>query len=260
MKMTKIAALSAGLLASGIAMAGPVMWVGDSSGKLGTVDVVTGNVNVIGSMGATMTDIAFDPNGNLYGITFGALYSINKANAQSTLIGNLGTSLNSLVFDSNGNLFAANSALYSVNTNTGSASLLGNGGASYSSSGDLAFVGGALYLSSAGSNDKLVSLNTSTGFASNVGSIGYGSVYGMATNDNVHLYGMSGTNVITINTTTGAGQFAVNYGGQGLGTAWGTAFVSEANPVPEPETYAMMLAGLGLLGFMARRKKINALK
>lgn len=26
------------------------------------------------------------------------------------------------------------------------------------------------------------------------------------------------------------------------------------NAVPEPETYAMMLAGLGLLGFMARRK------
>lgn len=26
-------------------------------------------------------------------------------------------------------------------------------------------------------------------------------------------------------------------------------------PVPEPETYAMMFAGLGLLGFMARRKK-----
>lgn len=29
-------------------------------------------------------------------------------------------------------------------------------------------------------------------------------------------------------------------------------------PVPEPETYAMMLAGLGMLGFMARRRKSKA--
>lgn len=29
-------------------------------------------------------------------------------------------------------------------------------------------------------------------------------------------------------------------------------------PIPEPETYAMMLAGLGLMGFMARRRKLRA--
>jgi len=29
------------------------------------------------------------------------------------------------------------------------------------------------------------------------------------------------------------------------------------SPVPEPETYGMMLAGLGLMGFMVRRKKIT---
>lgn len=31
-----------------------------------------------------------------------------------------------------------------------------------------------------------------------------------------------------------------------------------AVPIPEPETYAMLLAGLGLLGFVARRSKQNA--
>jgi DNA-binding beta-propeller fold protein YncE len=31
-------------------------------------------------------------------------------------------------------------------------------------------------------------------------------------------------------------------------------------PVPEPETYAMLLAGLGLVGFMARRKSLNGKK
>ena len=34
----------------------------------------------------------------------------------------------------------------------------------------------------------------------------------------------------------------------------GVKFV--ATPVPEPETYGMMLAGLGLMGFVARRRKI----
>ena len=31
---------------------------------------------------------------------------------------------------------------------------------------------------------------------------------------------------------------------------------SAANPIPEPETYAMLLSGLGLLGFVARRKQV----
>jgi len=32
-------------------------------------------------------------------------------------------------------------------------------------------------------------------------------------------------------------------------------FVTATTPVPEPETYAMLLAGLGMMGFVARRRK-----
>lgn len=49
-------------------------------------------------------------------------------------------------------------------------------------------------------------------------------------------------------------QFALHV--QGLTPAeGGSAWYTNTSPVPEPETYAMMLSGLGLLGFIARRKK-----
>lgn len=46
-----------------------------------------------------------------------------------------------------------------------------------------------------------------------------------------------------------------NGGGQGLGDeGWGIASAT-VTAVPEPETYAMLLAGLGLMGVIARRRK-----
>ena len=41
----------------------------------------------------------------------------------------------------------------------------------------------------------------------------------------------------------------------GTGTIDGTVRAFLLSPVPEPETYALMLAGLGLLGGIARRRK-----
>ena len=49
-----------------------------------------------------------------------------------------------------------------------------------------------------------------------------------------------------------------NDSGQGYGDNGGgltVGIIEAASPIPEPETYAMLLAGLGLLGFIARRRK-----
>jgi hypothetical protein len=60
----------------------------------------------------------------------------------------------------------------------------------------------------------------------------------------------------TTGLTAGSYYIAVNGVVQGAG---GGTYTSNVNlalaPVPEAETYAMMVAGLGLLGFMARRRK-----
>jgi hypothetical protein len=52
---------------------------------------------------------------------------------------------------------------------------------------------------------------------------------------------------VGIRSLTYQGLFVVNDGLQ--------ANSASVAPIPEPEIYAMMLAGLGVLGFVAKRKK-----
>lgn len=66
----------------------------------------------------------------------------------------------------------------------------------------------------------------------------------------VDVWTISGSNLT-------AGNYYLQVSGNLVGNtaaAFGGA-ISMAAPVPEPETYGMMLAGLGVLGFMARRRK-----
>jgi len=68
-----------------------------SGNSLLTINPTTGLVTVIGSFGgtATMTDLAFDSSGNLYGISSSGganLYSINLASGLATKVGSSGLS------------------------------------------------------------------------------------------------------------------------------------------------------------------------
>jgi hypothetical protein len=242
--------LAATLLSATTALAGPIMYVHDGGGNLGTVDVATGAATVIGNMGVVMTDIAFDPLGNLYGISFDNLYSINSSTAAASLIG--ATSIaggNALVFGADGTLYGAGFAttnLFTINPLTGASSVVGNMG--FASGGDLAFNTGDFYLASSGA--QLIRVNPTTGAGALVGAFGVAGVFGLATGDDGVLYAVAGTNVYTVNTATGAATNPVNFGGQGLGVAFGQSFVAETQ-VPEPAL--ILLLGGGVAAALRRR-------
>lgn len=256
-RLHSLAAAAALALSAGIAQAGPLLYLSTTGNQLGTVDSTTGTVSLIGSTGTFLTDIAFDSSGQLWGISFGELYKVNKDTGASTLVGSLGSvsgTANALVFGADGTLYMAGNTLYTVNTATGAATSIGAIG--YQSAGDLAFVGGNLYMAALGtSDDILVEINTSTGAGSLVGSIGTPSVFGLATPDNVNLFGVAGTNLLSINTTTGAGTVVAGFTPSGvlLGNAAGSAFFAEAGAVPVPATYG--LVALGLFAAAATRRR-----
>ncbi len=251
-----------GALVAGGASAAPIMHVHDSSGMLATVDVTTGTVSTIGNMGVVMTDIAFDPSGNLFGISFSNLYSINAATGSATNIGSHGIAGgNALVFGADGMLYgagASTNSLFAINSMTGAGTSLGNMG--FASGGDLAFNGGNLYLAS--NANQLVRINLgSIGDTAAVGDFGASSVFGLATGNNGLLYAVAGTTIYAVDTVTGSATSPVSFAAQGLGQAFGQAFYTEAGAgsggtVPEPGS--MALIGLAFAGLAAARRRQSA--
>jgi len=210
---------------------GQDIYVVDSSGNLGTVDVSTCAAKVIGNMGVVLTDIAFATNGDLYGLSYTDFYRIDPDTAAVTLIGSHGINGgNALKFATNGTLYAAGNAstlLYTINPSTGVASPVGNIG--FASAGDLAFNSGQLFMTS--TDNQLIQIDlTNSAAGTAVGPLGFVNVFGLATGDNGALYGVSGTQLLSVNISTAVGTLVCDYTGQGLGPAYGAAFITEAVP------------------------------
>ncbi len=135
-----------------------------------------------------------------------------------------------------------------MNTSTGAGTSLGNIG--FFSGGDLAFNGGNLFMSS--TTNQLIKIDlTPVVSGTAVGPFGFTDVFGLATGQDGVLYGVSGTQILSINTNTGAGTPVLNYASSGLVQAFGaSAFV-----VPEPSTLALFcVCGPGLLAWTWRRR------
>ncbi len=234
--------------------AAPTLWVSTGSAGLATVDVATGATTFVGGTGFSLTDIAFSPSGDLYGISFTNLYKVNSSTGATSLVGSLGSvsgNANALVFGADGTLYMAGSSLYSVNTMTGAASAIGSIG--YQSGGDLAFIGSTLYMAS--NTNQLVEVDVSTGGGTLIGSLGVASMFGLATPDNVSLYGVADQSVYLVDTSSGAATFQSTFAPTLTGGAFGLAFLSEAGggtSVPEPGTLALL--SLALFGIAAIRK------
>jgi opacity protein-like surface antigen len=72
------------------------------------------------------------------------------------------------------------------------------------------------------------------------------------------LFTYDGNNTTNFSMDLPAGDYVIKVTGNANGSHGGTyGFAMQLAPIPEPETYAMLLAGLGLVGFAARRRSEN---
>ncbi|KQW41240.1 MULTISPECIES: FxDxF family PEP-CTERM protein [unclassified Roseateles] len=96
----------------------------------------------------------------------------------------------------------------------------------------------------------VLSFGTIVGGAYSLYSAGGDGMIGGGDDVGIGAWTFGGTNSVSL----GAGSYYYSVLGGAAGTA-SYAIASAATPVPEPETYALLGAGLGIIGFVASRRR-----
>ncbi len=188
-----------------------------------------------GAENELMTDIAVDKDGNLVGVSFGALYAIDKDSAACTFLANLsGQSFNGLtylpagVLDPNAETLVGtglNGGVYRIDPTTGVSQHIGDYGGQIVSSGDIVSVEGfgtVATVKDGGEMDYLARIDPITGQASIIGPTGYADIWGIGFWKN-KVFGFVATNqFVLIDVTTGVATYVStgpeNWAGAGVTT------------------------------------------
>ncbi len=243
-----------------------------SGSQVGEIDTATGAFTPLNTAGPSFTDIALRESGEVYGNTFNSLYLVDLDTNTNTFIGNFNISggINALGFSNSDILYGTTieGGFYSIDVNSGSGSLISNI-PGFSSAGDIVFNPDSnefLATSTSPSNSTLFSIALD-GTATQIGSIGFGNVYGIFFEDQT-LYGYTGNNQqIIIDLDTGLGTFDSSVTGIsgsifGAGSLPSTGPTDPSNPnppnpnptsTPEPASILSLLS-LGILGGVSRLK------
>lgn len=124
-----------------------VIYISDEQSKLYTLNISNCNYSFITNINIQVTDISFNPDGNLYGVTSdGHLIEINITNGSTNIVHTFeGADLNSLTIAGTGIAYASggDGKLWSYDLLTGEEVLYGNLG--FPATGDLTFYKGDLY-------------------------------------------------------------------------------------------------------------------
>lgn len=226
---------------------GEIIYASLGNGDIVAVNAEQGPSTVLAHTHKVWFDIAFAPDGRLYGSDGNQLFLIDAVSGNSSLVGGFGTFINGLTFVEETLYASGDIWLYAINLSTGEAMRMGT--TNYGSSGDLQWFQGALYMTAFTPwNDQLVRLDPASGRADLVGDIGFRSVYGLAASP-TQLFGVTQKgDLLALDIHTGAGKRLAGIGGVVYGAS------SQPAGVPEPSALLLLGTGLSAIGLRLRRR------